>query len=206
MNQLSEKDKCHINAARGWLELGNCIEANRELECVTAAFRIHPDVLEVRWQIFALNKMWTAAFEIATAICELDPDRPSGWIHQAYSLNEMAHTEKACDILRNVADKFSHLPIISYCLACYTCRLNNPAEAWPWLEKAIEKGDGDNIVRLALKEPDLKPLWKRLKAKLAAGRKVGGFTRRPGASNIAKPRFQKAVRTAPLPRATRPRL
>jgi hypothetical protein len=43
----------HLNAALGWLELGDHVEAYAELENITPALRSHPAVLELRWQISA---------------------------------------------------------------------------------------------------------------------------------------------------------
>ena len=172
LNPLSREDHYRLTAASGWLELGNLTEANRELDAITPAFRVHPDALEVRWQIYAEQKMWIAAFEIATAICELDPERPSGWICQAYSLNESDRTQKACEVLQKVVENFPNLPIIPYSLACYTCRLGRPDQAWLWLEMAAARGNSRNVARLALQELDLKPLWSRLKAKLAVRKPV----------------------------------
>ena len=43
----------HLEAAQGWLELGNHEEANEELELIDAPLRSHPDVLEARWGIYA---------------------------------------------------------------------------------------------------------------------------------------------------------
>ena len=34
----------------GWVDLGNHLEANEELEKITASLRAHPDVLVVRWK------------------------------------------------------------------------------------------------------------------------------------------------------------
>jgi predicted Zn-dependent protease len=167
MNRLPVTDSHHLNAAIGWLELGNHAEANRELDAITPVLRIHPDVLEVRWHICAEKKMWIAAFEIASAICELDPERLFGWVQQAYALNEQDRTSKACEVLESVIDKFPKLPIIPYSLACYNCRLNRPVEAWSWLEKAMARGNSDTITRLALKEPDLKMFWSRLRISTA---------------------------------------
>ena len=42
----------HLEAAEGWVELGNHLEANEELERITAENRAHPAVLGVRWQIY----------------------------------------------------------------------------------------------------------------------------------------------------------
>ena len=46
----------HLTAAQGWLELGNHEEAFEELEQIDAPLRGHPDVLEVRWGIYASSQ------------------------------------------------------------------------------------------------------------------------------------------------------
>ena len=48
---LKPPDSIHLKAAEGWLVLGNHVEPNEELENITPQFRVHPDVLEIRWQI-----------------------------------------------------------------------------------------------------------------------------------------------------------
>lgn len=55
-------DSLHLEAAQGWCEHGNHIEAEAELEHITPENRSHPAVLEVRWQIYAKAKQWDAAF------------------------------------------------------------------------------------------------------------------------------------------------
>ena len=50
---LEPPDSIHLKAAEGWLELGNQPEANEELEKIAPELRVHPDVLEIRWQIYA---------------------------------------------------------------------------------------------------------------------------------------------------------
>lgn len=41
---------------------------------IKAQLRAHPDVLKVRWQIYAMAKKWEATLEIAAALIQLDPD------------------------------------------------------------------------------------------------------------------------------------
>lgn len=49
MKALQPPDSHHIDAAPGWLDLGNHIEADAELDNIAASSRAHPDVLNVRW-------------------------------------------------------------------------------------------------------------------------------------------------------------
>ncbi len=85
---LQPPDTLHLQAAQGWIELGNHLEANEELEKITAQLRAHPEVLKVRWEIYAAAKKWEAALDIAAAIIKLDPDDPLGWVHRSCSLHE----------------------------------------------------------------------------------------------------------------------
>ncbi len=78
---LEPPDSIHLRAAEGWLELGDQIEANEELEKITPQLRVHPDVLELRWQIYAKEKKWEACVDIARAVTKLAPERPGGWVH-----------------------------------------------------------------------------------------------------------------------------
>src|ERR1039458_6344647 len=86
MKPLELHDQRHLEAAQGWFELGNCIEATEELDQITPEMRGHPSVLEVRFHIYAAAEKWEYAAEIAKAISEFAPESPFGFIHLAYSL------------------------------------------------------------------------------------------------------------------------
>jgi hypothetical protein len=78
MKPLEQPDSLHLQAAQGWLELGNHIEANEELENIRAELRGHPDVLKVRWEVYAAARKWEAALDIPAALARLAPDEPIG--------------------------------------------------------------------------------------------------------------------------------
>src|SRR5262245_43327198 len=137
MQDLSRTDKLHLQAAVGWLELGDWSEADAELECITPSLRAHPDVLAVRWQICAHAKKWEACMDIAEAIIKLDPSRTDGWIHRSFALHEIQHTQEAFDKLRPVAKRFPSVWKIPYNLACYCSQLRRFEEAEEWLKKAM---------------------------------------------------------------------
>jgi hypothetical protein len=153
----------HLNAAKGWLDLGNYAEADRELEQITPAQRAHPDVLEMRWEIYAKRHMWTAAIEMALAVTELAPDRYSGWMYKAFCLHALGRTQQAYDSLVEVADRFADVPGIPYSLACYACQLSRPDDGFDWLRTAMECGDAKVILKAALAEITLEPIWNRLR-------------------------------------------
>lgn len=106
MKRLKPPDSLHLQAAQGWLELGNHIEANEELEQITPQLRSHVDVLVVRWAIYAADNKWELAIEVARIIAQLMPESPFGWIHWAFSLHELKRTDEARSVLLPVLDRF----------------------------------------------------------------------------------------------------
>ena len=149
----------HLQAAEGWLELGNHLEADAELDSIAAELRAHPSVLELRWQVYAASKKWHACIDIAKTLTKLKPNRAVGWIHYAYALHELKRTQEAFDLLAPLADKFARDATVPYNLACYACQLGRLNEAGEWLQNAYEAGDAKEIKLQALDDPDLAPLW-----------------------------------------------
>ena len=133
-------DHC-LNSARGWVELGNCIEASRELDRMIPAWRTHPATLEVRWEIYARGKLWNAAFEMALAICEFAPERIDGWVLQAESLFHRNQELRSRDLLISVIDRFPGRALIPFRLACYSHHLGFTEEVKEWVELAFTCGD-----------------------------------------------------------------
>ena len=162
MKPLELHDHRHLEAAQGWFELGNCIEATEELEQITPEMRGRPDVLVVRVAIYEAAKKWEYAAEIAKAISEFAPESPFGFIHQAYSLHELKRTQEAWNVLLPVVDKFPKEYIMRYNLACYACQLGNLKEARDWLKKAIDMAGTNEVKLMALDDPDLEPLWEEI--------------------------------------------
>ena len=152
-------DIFYVNAAIGWLELGNPIEAQSELGQIAVAHQNHPEVLEVRWQICARLNKWEPSLPIAQTICEVAPERPQGWLHQAVSLYRLNKTEDAWNLLLPMAEKFPKSWIIPYDLACYACQLERLEDGRKWLLRAFKLGDANQVKVLALADPDLTVLW-----------------------------------------------
>jgi predicted Zn-dependent protease len=159
---LQPPDNMHLQAAEGWLGLGNQVEAFEELEQISPQLRVHPDVLELRWQIYAKEKKWDACVDIARAITKFTPSHPNGWIHLAFSLHELKRTKESKEVLLLVVDKFPEESVMRYNLACYECELGNLKESRAWLEKAFNLGDAKQLKPTALDDPDLEPLWKKI--------------------------------------------
>jgi len=80
MKKLALQDQRFIEAAEGWLGLGDHLAANEELEQISPEFRADPRVLEVRLQFYWAAKKWEACVEIAGALVRMKPDNEYGWI------------------------------------------------------------------------------------------------------------------------------
>jgi tetratricopeptide (TPR) repeat protein len=155
-------DQRHLDAAEGWLGLGDHLAANEELEQISASLRAHSVVLEVRYKIYAEAKKWDGAVEIAQTMAKLMPDNPWGPFYLAFSLHELKRTQEAYKTLKPVVDKFPDHYLMRYNLACYSCQLGKLKEAMEWLEKAIDLAVKMDIRTMALDDPDLEPLWQKI--------------------------------------------
>jgi len=131
------------------------------LEKVTPTLRAHPDVLELRWQIYAKEKKWEACVDIATAVIKLAPENCNGWVHRSFALHELKRTKEAFDLLLPAADQFPRVWTVPYNLACYCAQLGRLDECQEWFKEAMAI-DEQTVKRAAIDDPDLKPLWDSL--------------------------------------------
>jgi len=160
MKPIPPQDAHFLRAAEGWIELGNHLEAFEELERITPQWRAHPDVLKLRWEIYAKAKHWFAAINVASGLVSLLPNEVNGWIHRSFALHELKRTGEARDLLLQAIAKFPKDATISYNLACYECQLSNLPQGRKWLEKAFALDPSRELKLNFLSDPDLEPLWK----------------------------------------------
>lgn len=158
MRPLDYPDRHFLRAAEGWLELGDSAEAARELRRLTRAAEQHPDVLELRWRLYALTGQWDAALAVARAVTTAAPERASGWIHQSYCLHELNRTDEAWQLLLSAAGKFPEDSVIPYNLACYACQLGDLLVARDWIQRAVKMLGKAELKSMALTDSDLAPL------------------------------------------------
>src|SRR5678815_1391162 len=99
MTGLGFEDKRYLEAAEGWLGLGDWQAANEELDQISFETRSQPEVLEIRWQVYAYAQKWDLALQIASDLCAKVPDSPDAHVHLALTLGKLQRTEKARDLL-----------------------------------------------------------------------------------------------------------
>lgn len=165
MRTLDYPDSHHVLAAVGWLELGNPAEAKADLARVSEGNQSHPEVLEVRWMVAAEQADWNDALQVARKLLQVAPDRPTGWLHQAYALRRVqgGGLAKAREALLPLVERFPEEPTIPYNLSCYDCQLGDLVLAQSWLQRAMKVAGVRAIKKMALADPDLKPMWKQIR-------------------------------------------
>jgi hypothetical protein len=128
----------------------------------------NPDVLQMRWRVFAKSEKWDTCLEIATALIRVTPDRPIGWIHQAVSLDKLGRTADAKEVPLGAVKTIGPSSICAFHIACFCAQLGQFAEAQEWVRKTIEWAeDKEAQQRLRLRvldEPVLEPFSKDLGA------------------------------------------
>lgn len=164
LKMLDIDDARHLNAAQGWLELGDLVSANEELDEITPEERAHPAVLDMRYQIYIKAKKWDMAVEVADALKRVLPADSSlisnAWVRLAYAVRRKTWDgcSHAREILVGVESKYPKDYLIPFNLACYCSQLLRFEEAEKWLKKAM--AINSKIVQvLAIEDEDLKPLW-----------------------------------------------
>ena len=170
MPNLEPPDNHFLDAATGWLMLGNAEEARSEFEQLSPTARVHPDALDFQWRWLAHLKRWEEAVDVAQLLIDQCPKRADTWIHRSFALHELRRTQEAHDLLLPALKRFPKEMTIPYNLACYTSQLGDLAAARQWFQKvlALGKTSTEKLERLhaALEDPDLKPLWPELQERL----------------------------------------
>jgi tetratricopeptide (TPR) repeat protein len=156
--ELEPADKFILDAAGGWLMLGNAAEAKLELEKISAKAARSPEALMLAWDIQAQAHDWQAAVKTGQSLIQQAPESPEGYIKLAYALHELKRTREAWDTLAPVGERFGENWLIPYNLACYACQLGRADEALKLLRRALRHGDREQIQSMALNDGDLQPI------------------------------------------------
>lgn len=159
---LAQADRFHLNAASGWLGLGDLDSANHELEQISPEMQEHPAVLLAQCEIYHAAKTWQPLLSLTEKLLKQLPKLDLVWINRSYALHELTQTEEAFNALLPAVEIFPKRWLIRYNLACYCSQLGRSKEAMQWLKQAIDLGNKKEIKVMALDDPDFKPLWKEI--------------------------------------------
>jgi predicted Zn-dependent protease len=140
VQQLDYPEKHCLNSARGWLELGNPIEAKAEADKIPSFIGADPEVFVLRWRIYAWLSKWEAAHDLARNFTLAAPDRPTGWLCLSYSLFKLKRPLEAFLHLLHQAKAFPQVGAIAYFLGCCCLEMGDRKGAKDWLAKARALG------------------------------------------------------------------
>ena len=159
---LEPPARFHVNAAAGWLGLGDVASANEELDQIAPELQTHPVVLMARCQSFMAAKQWDSLIQTAGSLVRDFPTLHEAWVNRSYALHELKRTSEAFETLLPAAAMFPKIWVVPYNLACYCAQTGRLQEAKEWLNRAIVLSGEKDIRAQALEDLDLKPLWKEI--------------------------------------------
>jgi len=98
--ELSASEKHHLNAAEGWLDLDDPVEAARELDEIGLANVIHPHVLLLRCRLYLAIHKPEYTHDIAITLTEQSPEIPDAWFYLACACSTLGQNEGAASALK----------------------------------------------------------------------------------------------------------
>jgi predicted Zn-dependent protease len=140
MSPSGSLDRFYLDAAAGWLLLGNLVEAKANLDQITPLGRLQPEAMLTRWQVFVQLREWEQAHHLARAFTRLCPLLPAGWVCLSYTLYRMDRREEARDVLLAQVERFPQFSVIPYLLASYAWKAGRRQEARQWLARSAALG------------------------------------------------------------------
>jgi predicted Zn-dependent protease len=97
---LSPTDQHHLNAAEGWLDLDDPVEAGKELDEIGLASSLHPKVLLLRCRLYLAIHKPEYAHDIAITLTGQLPEIPDGWFYLACACSRLGQNEFAAAALK----------------------------------------------------------------------------------------------------------
>ena len=157
---LDAPDELHLRAAVAYIELGMFDEAQAEMEQIDPSSRLLPELLATRIPLYRVLEKWDLIAIVARKLTEWNPEEPGNFVDWADAIWRTESIHAAHAILTRAASLHPTDPTIQFNLACYEAQLGSLDRAKTHLKRATEI---DAKFRLmALKEPDLAPLWSSL--------------------------------------------
>ncbi|HMJ65602.1 MAG TPA: hypothetical protein VK615_09645 [Candidatus Binatia bacterium] len=158
---LSGSDRRNLNAAREWLDRKDYLQAQFQLDKISAPARMHPDVLEVAMGIHCGFKHHLKTVEVARLLVREGKclDRPYIWLTLADSLHQLGRTQEAYDQLKELARHPCRTGLVYYRLAVYACLLGKSDEAKAHFANALATPEGVRLKREALSDEQLRDIW-----------------------------------------------
>ena len=157
----------YLEAARGWLELGDPRTAADELRNISGLRRAEPDVQKVRLQIAVDSDEWPAAFALAQGLIHAQQRDAQIFLWRSQAARHLSEDglPQALALLLEVANEFPEDPAIPFHLGCYNAALAQESTARCWLALAFDAAQRQGTLKkwkaAALVHRDLALLHKK---------------------------------------------
>jgi len=154
---MTPTDQLHLNAAAGFLQIGEPMDAWNELEEITAANRAEVEVLTVRLAVCRGLEKWELAEEVARHLIKHDPHNV---MHVVALAEVMGHREgpvAAAAVYEFAIDRFPDLAMLRVSLAVELVKAGQVEDAKRVLKTAFELDPDLRMV--ALDHPGLEAIW-----------------------------------------------
>ena len=158
-----------LQFARGWLELGCTGEAEAELAGMSPDHALCAEALELRFQVLAKSRRYLEALAVSRQQRERFPAELAGLMNMGNALFWLDRTHEAVALVEPAIQEHPLETVLPYNLACYLVKLGDTDAAKQWLRHAMKIGHPGRVVRHALVDTDLEPVWPWLRS-LPAGK------------------------------------
>ena len=132
-------------------------DAARALEEIESEDKTRKEVLYAQVNLCVALKKWYLAAAVAGHLVKADPENPGTWINLAHLVRRAENVQQAETVLFKARDWHPKNALIAFNLACYASAMGRIEEAKERLRHAIDLDK--EILRLALDDKDLRPLW-----------------------------------------------
>lgn len=157
---LDSENLPHLTAAQGFLELGMPNEASEALAKITAESAHAPEVLEVQAEIYRNLEKWDLMQAVAARLAEYDPINAEWAVLLGFVTRRAVSLEAARTLLRAASKWMPESGQIHFDIACIECLQGKNGDAKRRLKAAFNIDS--NFRKMALREPELKPLWESI--------------------------------------------
>jgi tetratricopeptide (TPR) repeat protein len=152
--------KRHLEAATGWLELGNYLEANAELDRLPPELRASSEVLLLRCCIYRKAERWEDLEIIADGAVSLYPRSERFYIHLGWARLKQGKIDECLGTVTTAAARFRNSAEVAYLCACHSAVAGMPKGAREWLLIALALDPSDRMKLRALGQPELESVWR----------------------------------------------
>jgi Tfp pilus assembly protein PilF len=146
-----------LDSAVGYLQLGMVSDAHAEIDALPEELTDSADVLSLRACVYLEAGAWEALREVAGLLAAACPGESQHWIWLGHATRRCQSLAAARRILKDALVLHRDEAAIHFNLACYAAQAGDLTAAREHLVDAIRLHP--EVPRMALKDPDLEPLW-----------------------------------------------